>query len=89
MSIPEPDDSAPIIDAGNFDIVLCPGLGFGRDGSRLGRGRGFYDRTLETCAQSTRIIGIALSHQIEDIVPTEPHDHLMSQLACPHGILSF
>ena len=28
-------------------LILVPGLAFGENGSRLGRGKGFYDRYLE------------------------------------------
>ena len=52
--------------------VAVPGLAFGRDGSRLGYGGGFYDQALaETAALR---VGVAGSWALVDAVPTEPHD---------------
>ncbi len=57
------------------DIILVPGLGFTKDGKRIGRGKGFYDRYL---VSSTAVkVGIAFDQQIEDSIPTEEHDQLM------------
>lgn len=53
-------------------IVIVPGLGFTSNGKRLGRGKGFYDKYLE---DSTVIkIGIGFEMQIEQDIPTDPHD---------------
>ena len=27
-----------------LDLILCPGLGFTKEGSRIGRGKGYYDK---------------------------------------------
>ncbi|MBK1827720.1 5-formyltetrahydrofolate cyclo-ligase [Haloferula rosea] len=86
MGILEPDGRLPVEDSQSIDLILCPGLGFGRDGSRLGRGRGFYDRTLSACRANATIIGIALPHQLVDAVPTEAHDCFMDQLATVDGL---
>lgn len=57
------------------DILIIPGLGFSKDGKRLGRGKGFYDRFLE---HSTAVkIGIAFEVQILKDIPTESHDSKM------------
>lgn len=34
------------VDAGDFDAVIVPALGAGRDGHRIGHGRGYYDAFL-------------------------------------------
>lgn len=88
QGILEPELERAIVPPSSFDLILCPGLGFGREGSRLGRGRGFYDRTLGHAGTHAIKIGIALPHQLVETVPTEPHDHLMDQLATVDGIVS-
>lgn len=51
---------------------FIPGVGFDLSGARLGRGKGFYDRYLET-NQGARI-GLAWSEQIKEKIPVEGHD---------------
>lgn len=53
-------------------LWLVPGLAFDRQGHRLGRGGGFYDRLLSDAAGVK--IGLAFSCQIQQEVPALPHD---------------
>ena len=58
--------------ARDLDVVLVPGLAFGRDGSRLGYGGGFYDTFL---AETTALrVGVGLQSVLVATVPTLPHD---------------
>lgn len=52
--------------------ILVPGVGFDLGGARLGRGKGFYDRFLDT-HEGLRI-GLAWSEQLTDKIPVESHD---------------
>ncbi|MGB1936860.1 MAG: 5-formyltetrahydrofolate cyclo-ligase [Akkermansiaceae bacterium] len=84
-NIPEPlSGKHPETHLADIDLILCPGLAFGMDGSRLGRGQGYYDRTLQ--AYEGLKIGIALDEQIRHSVPHEHHDIKMSYLASEKGI---
>jgi len=55
-----------------------PGVAFGRDGSRIGMGKGYYDRLLKTAHVPT--IGIAYAFQIFDFVPTTPDDYRLDMV---------
>ncbi len=78
----EPDPArCPIIDVAAIDGVLVPGLAFGRDGTRLGRGKAFYDSWLATLPAATRRIGIAFTWQLRETVPHEPHDQRLHAVA--------
>lgn len=56
-------------------LVLVPGLAFDRDGNRLGRGAGYYDRFLAKPALKSAIkVGICWSLQMVELVPTEEHE---------------
>ena len=60
-----------------MDIAIIPGLGFTREGARLGRGAGHFDRLL---AKAKRVIKIGVSYreQILKIIPAERHDVRMN-----------
>ncbi|MDA7650170.1 5-formyltetrahydrofolate cyclo-ligase [Verrucomicrobiales bacterium] len=57
-----------------IDFILVPGIGFTRDGKRLGRGGGFYDKYLEKTSSQSLKIGVAFNLQILDEIRTETHD---------------
>lgn len=77
MGILEPDPSqSPAVDPEEIDLVLVPGLGFTREGGRLGFGGGYYDRFLAKIRPNAAVIAVCLSCQIvpaEDL-PLEAHD---------------
>ncbi|MBB5352320.1 5-formyltetrahydrofolate cyclo-ligase [Haloferula luteola] len=79
FGIREPHPDLAPGDPTDLDLILCPGLGFGRDGSRLGRGRGYYDRLLHL-APSAQRVGATFPCRIVDHLPTEPHDIPMHRL---------
>lgn len=70
---PPRQSGTPLSPAG-FDVVLVPGLAFTKDGKRLGRGGGYYDRLLAETGSKPRKIGCAFEFQILDDLPTEGHD---------------
>lgn len=85
MHIPEPQPNLHTeLKIRDIDIILCPGLAFGSDGSRLGRGQGYYDRALNSF--SGLKLGITLDHQIKKTVPHNLHDAPMDYLVSESGI---
>ena len=67
------------------DVVLIPGVAFTAEGSRLGRGGGFYDRFLCSLPKSTLRIGVCFSTQIMPVLPIERHDEPVSVLLTEAG----
>lgn len=73
------------------DLLLVPALAVGRDGTRMGRGGGSYDRVLARLPQpGPGPLVVALLHDGEDIgtVPAEPHDRPVHAVITPTGGLS-
>ncbi|MDO5553018.1 MAG: 5-formyltetrahydrofolate cyclo-ligase [Planctomycetia bacterium] len=56
------------------DVVIVPGLAFTRNGCRLGRGKGFYDRFLAQVRPDALRIGLAFEEQMFSELPCDPHD---------------
>ena len=62
------------------DLLLIPMLAFDRRGTRLGSGRGFYDRGIALLLHKgirPLLIGIAFAAQEVAAIPAEPHDMKM------------
>lgn len=81
FGIREPAPTCVAIPLADLDLVLVPGVAFGLDGHRLGRGKGFYDRLLEDFTGNK--IGIAFDEQIVDKIPFEKNDVRMNLILTP------
>ncbi|MEI8175396.1 MAG: 5-formyltetrahydrofolate cyclo-ligase [Candidatus Omnitrophota bacterium] len=57
-----------------MDLVVVPGVAFDRDGNRLGRGKGYYDRFLEALPSCAATVGLCFDFQVLDSIPVLPHD---------------
>lgn len=64
-------------------VVLVPALAVDRGGARLGRGGGFYDRSLPLCAPGARLVAVVRDGDILDELPDEPHDVPMTHALSP------
>lgn len=64
-----------IIDPEYIDLIIVPGVAYDRNGGRLGRGKGFYDRLLAD-TKATKI-GVGYEFQLFGEIPQEPHDMRM------------
>ena len=63
-------------DYAKIDFVAVPGMAFDRNGHRLGRGKGYYDRLLPKLTNAYKA-GICFPYQVVDEVPVEPTDITM------------
>lgn len=57
----------------DIDVVVVPGMAFDKNGNRLGRGKGYYDRFLEKVDNAYKI-GICFPFQLLEAVPADAHD---------------
>tara|TARA_R110002124_G_scaffold114535_14_gene269315 strand:+ start:5877 stop:6464 length:588 start_codon:yes stop_codon:yes gene_type:complete len=71
------------------DIVLVPLLGFDNQGTRLGYGGGYYDRTLAHMKKTPRLIGLAFAAQELDSIPRDSHDVPLDAVITEAGIRHF
>jgi 5-formyltetrahydrofolate cyclo-ligase len=75
FSIAEP--TGPLFtDYAKIDFVAVPGMAFDRNGHRLGRGKGYYDRLLPKLTNAYKA-GICFPYQVVNEVPVEPTDITM------------
>lgn len=70
---------------GGADVVVVPALAVDRRGARLGRGAGYYDRTLGLAAPTARLVAVVRDAELVDRLPSEPHDVAMTHALTPGG----
>jgi 5-formyltetrahydrofolate cyclo-ligase len=70
-------------------LVLVPALAVDRRGVRLGRGRGFYDRSLIHRDPQARLIAVVRDEEFVDELPFQPHDVRMTHVLTPgRGVIA-
>lgn len=72
-------------------LILVPAFAVDRDGTRLGRGGGWYDRALMHRASGTPIVAIcwpweSLQNATSALLPRRPHDVAVSGVLTPTGL---
>lgn len=77
----EPNLSASIYLPRKSDsaIIIIPGLAFTKEGKRLGRGGGYYDKYLSTWKKNLYLLPAYFKIQLLIDLPTESHDILIKQ----------
>jgi len=71
------------------ELVFVPALAVDRRGVRLGRGAGFYDRSLSDRDPQARLIATARDAEFIDELPSEPHDVRMTHALTPErGVIT-
>ena len=103
-NIPEaPSDDAKyqIAQPGDIDLLIVPGLGFDKQGGRLGQGKGYYDRFIlkmredqshQNHANDTvlkpLLVAVGLNPSfVQDGIPMMEHDFRMDMLVLPDDLI--
>ena len=88
LGIREPANGVPI-PVSNIDMAIVPGIGFDRQGHRIGRGGGFYDHFLAHEDWHGIACGLALEEQVVDEVPVLAHDMRVDMLVTDAAVRKF
>ncbi|KAG2139363.1 hypothetical protein BD769DRAFT_1350846 [Suillus cothurnatus] len=83
------------VDCNNLDLILVPGVAFDRSLSRLGHGKGYYDRFITSYSSSTGrskplLVALALEQQLLEHgqVPMFDHDWKMDMIITPNKVIT-
>jgi len=88
FGIPEPQ-ATDVVAPGEIDFVLVPARGYDREGNRIGRGGGYYDRYMAHPDFHATRCGIGFAAQVLDAVPHDAHDLPVKMLVTEDGVLRF
>jgi 5-formyltetrahydrofolate cyclo-ligase len=85
FGIMQPKPTAPPVDP---DLVLVPLIAVDSNGTRLGRGKGHYDRVLGRLKRSgARLVGVGWPMQrLANDIPADPWDVGLDAFASPDGL---
>ena len=70
---------------GTADVVVVPALAVARDGVRLGRGGGYYDRALRYARSDAVLVALVFDDELLDELPSELHDRRVTAVVTPSG----
>jgi 5-formyltetrahydrofolate cyclo-ligase len=88
FGIMQPKRSAPVVEP---DLILVPLIAVDGRGTRLGRGKGHYDRALARLKKSGgKLIGVGWALQrLVDTIPADEWDIPLDGFASPNGVELF
>lgn len=86
--IPEPNEDSIPIPENKIEVVFVPLLAYDKKGNRIGYGKGFYDRFLQS-SKPKIIIGLSLFEPEENVVEVDEYDIPLDVCIHPKGIEVF
>lgn len=73
----------------DVDLMLIPAAAVDEHGTRLGWGRGFFDRTIGAMTEHPPIYAVVFDGEIFPDLPREPHDQPVTGVVTPTRTLTF
>lgn len=73
----------------DVDLIIVPAASVGRDGLRLGWGRGYFDKTLGSMDKRPPVYAVIFDDELVEAVPRELHDQPVDGVVTPSGVISF
>ncbi|SNS68815.1 5-formyltetrahydrofolate cyclo-ligase [Geodermatophilus saharensis] len=70
---------------GTAEVVVVPALAVDRDGTRLGRGGGWYDRALQHVRPGAVVVALVFDDELVDRLPALAHDRPVTAVVTPSG----
>ncbi|MEG3592138.1 MAG: 5-formyltetrahydrofolate cyclo-ligase [Pseudomonadota bacterium] len=64
----------------DLDLIMVPGVGFDRQGGRMGNGQGYYDRLMDKVRADCALIALCYESQLFDEILVAPHDVYMDKV---------
>ena len=88
FGIMQPKPRSPVVEP---DLILVPLIAIDGNGTRLGRGKGHYDRALSRLKKGgARLVGVGWALQrLAEIIPTDEWDVPLDAFASPEGLEIF
>ena len=77
----EPHEKAEAFKPRQIDLILVPGVVFGKNGERIGQGGGYYDRFLP--ASQAFLVGVCHGFALRDELVQRAHDVRMDAVVTP------
>ena len=76
------------IPAQSIEVVFVPLLAYDKKGNRIGYGKGFYDRFLQSCKPKL-IVGLSFYEPEQELIESGQHDIPLHYCVHPKGIEKF
>ena len=73
----------------DVDLILVPAAAIGRDGMRMGWGKGYFDKTLGSLEKCPPVYAVVYDSELVDEVPRERHDQPVDGVVTPDRIIDF
>ena len=70
---------------GTADAIVVPAVAVARNGCRLGRGGGYYDRALRHARPGAVLVAVVFEDELVYELPAEAHDHPINAVVTPSG----
>lgn len=89
IGVPEQDGEllGPIA-VGDVDMMIIPAAAVDRTGTRLGWGRGYFDKTLGSMHNRPPVYAVVYDSEVVDAVPRELHDQPVDGIVTPTRTLT-
>ena len=78
-----------VVDPASLDLVLVPLFIFDRKGTRVGYGKGFYDRFLPGCRKDCVKVGVSYFEPVDRIEDAQDFDVPLDFCISPQSVYVF